>query len=85
VLFRSQARQAASALYHATTAASMAWEAGRMGCARRMRLAQWTLRTRLLPQDPLALDAQPDWLADLLEPAPVPADQALQAVNLLGS
>ena len=82
-----QARQAASALYHATTATTMAWEAGRIGCPRRMRLAQWTLRTRLLPQDPLALDAQPDWLADLLEPAedadhmPV---QVVQAVQLAG-
>ena len=80
-----QARQAASALYHATTATAMAWEAGRIGCARRMRLAQWTLRVRLLPQDPLALDAQPDWLADLLEPVAVSADPALQAVQLLGS
>jgi acyl-CoA dehydrogenase len=79
-----QARQAASALYHATTATAMAWEAGRMGCARRMRLAQWTLRVRLLPQDPLALDAQPEWLADLLEPAHGPPDQALEAVQLLG-
>ena len=79
-----QARQAASALYHATTATSMAWEAGRMGCARRMRLAQWTLRARLLPQDPLALDAQPDWLADLLEPGAEPADAAVDQVQLLG-
>ncbi|GCL65835.1 acyl-CoA dehydrogenase family protein [Pseudaquabacterium pictum] len=79
-----QARQAASALYHATTATAMAWEAGRMGCVRRMRLAQWTLRTRLLPQDPLVLDAQPDWLADLLEPVDGSVDQALEAVQLLG-
>jgi hypothetical protein len=78
-----QARQAASALYHATTATSMAWEAGRMGCARRMRLAQWTLRVRLLPQDPLALDAQPDWLADLLEPVDGSVDQALEAVQVV--
>ena len=81
-----QARQAASALYHATTATAMAWEAGRMGCARRMRLAQWALRTRLLPQDPLALDAQPAWLADLLEPGAGAAAQAEvpASVQLLG-
>jgi acyl-CoA dehydrogenase len=79
-----QARQAASALYHATTVASMAWEAGRIGCARRMRLAQWTLRVRLLPQDPLALDAQPDWVADLLEPADASSDPALETVRILG-
>jgi len=81
-----QARQAASALYHATTATAMAWEAGRMGCARRMRLAQWALRTRLLPQDPLALDAQPAWLVDLLEPGAGAAAQAEvpASVQLLG-
>ncbi len=79
-----QARQAASALYHATTATSMAWEAGRMGCARRMRLAQWALRARLLPQDPLALEGQPDWLADLLEPDAGAAAVPVQAVQLLG-
>ena len=79
-----QARQAASALYHATTAVAMAWEAGRMGCPRRMRLAQWTLRTRLLPQDPLAADAAPDWLPDLLEPVDGPADVPVGGVNLLG-
>jgi hypothetical protein len=79
-----QARQAASALYHATTATAMAWEAGRIGCARRMRLAQWTLRVRLLPADPLAADAQPDWLPDLLEPADGLADMPVEAVQLLG-
>jgi len=79
-----QARQAASALYHATTATSMAWEAGRMGCSRRMRLAQWALHARLLPQDPLLLDVQPDWLADLLEPGDGLADVPVDAVQLLG-
>jgi hypothetical protein len=79
-----QARQAASALYHATTATAMAWEAGRMGCARRMRLAQWTLRVRLLPADPLGLDAQPDWLADLLEPDLHAQVSDVAAVQVLG-
>ncbi len=77
-----QARQVASALYHATTATAMAWEAGRIGCARRMRLAQWVLRARLLPQDPLALDEQPAWLADLLQPQGE-ADVAVGQVQLL--
>jgi hypothetical protein len=53
-----------------------------------MRLAQWTLRLRLLPADPLALDLQPDWLADLLEPGPDAASPddapAVAAVQLLG-
>jgi acyl-CoA dehydrogenase len=51
------ARQVASALYHVTTAIAMAWEAGGMASARRMRLAQAVLRQRVLPQDPLAFSA----------------------------
>ncbi len=65
----ASARQVASALYHATTAVAMAWEAGRCASAQRMRLAQAVLRLRLQPQDPLAIDAEPDWLAGLLSPA----------------
>jgi acyl-CoA dehydrogenase len=79
-----QARQAASALYHATTATAMAWEAGQMGCARRMRLAQWTLKVRLLPADPLALDAQPAWLGDLLEPQAAADLPGVAELQLLG-
>lgn len=75
------ARQVASALYHVTTAASMAWEAGRLGSARRMRLAQLVLRERVLPRDPLAgLDAEPAWLPGLLD-ATQDAPE-VQAVNL---
>jgi acyl-CoA dehydrogenase len=77
------ARQIASALYHLTTATAMAWEAGRTGSPRRMRLAQWVLRQRLLPQDPLALDDEPGWLPALLEPAPGAADEAVDAIDLL--
>ena len=79
-----QARQAASALYHLTTATAMAWEAGRMACARRMRLAQWTLRVRLLPVDPLALGAAPAWLPDLLEPTVGEAAHAVDTVCVVG-
>ena len=64
----AQARQAASGLYHASTAIAMAWEAGQTGSARRMRLAQMVLKQRLLPQDPLALSEEPAWLPALLEP-----------------
>ena len=75
------ARQVASALYHVTTAASMAWEAGRLGSARRMRLAQLVLRERVLPRDPPAgLDAEPAWLPGLLD-ATQDAPE-VQAVNL---
>ena len=63
------ARQAASALYHVTSATAMAWEAARLGDANRMRLAQLVLRQRALPQDPMCAHAPPPWLIELLEPA----------------
>ena len=47
-------RQAASALYHITSAAAMAWEAGRLGDAARAGLAADVLQHRVLPRDPLA-------------------------------
>ncbi|MGO4578393.1 acyl-CoA dehydrogenase family protein [Cupriavidus sp. 2TAF22] len=72
------ARQAASGLYHVTSAVAMAWEAGRIGSERRMRLAQLVLVHRVLPQDPLAGDAEPDWLADTVAP---PADGAVRAAG----
>jgi alkylation response protein AidB-like acyl-CoA dehydrogenase len=71
------ARQVGSALYHLTTAVAMAWEAGGMRSARRMRLAQLVLRQRLLPQDPLGGDdSEPAWLPRLLDPADDDADVA---------
>ena len=72
----------ASALYHLVTATAMAWEAGQTGSARRMRIAQWVLRQRLLPQDPLVLDGEPDWLPALLEPGTAASTEAVDAVNL---
>ncbi|MBK7261159.1 MAG: acyl-CoA dehydrogenase family protein [Rubrivivax sp.] len=77
------ARQVASALYHLSTACAMAWEAGRLGSARRMQLAQLVLRHRVLPQDPLAVDDVPTWLPALLEPGHGPAPQAVDAIDLL--
>ena len=51
-----QARQATSALYHATTAALMTWEAGQLhqqsGDARRLLWAKLTLDHHLAPRDP---------------------------------
>ena len=49
-------RQAASALYHVTSAAAMAWEAARLGDPRRARLARAVLAHRVLPRNPLAPD-----------------------------
>lgn len=58
------ARQAASGLYHATSAIAMAWEASASGSARRMVLAQLVVRHRLMPRDPMQAD--PDEGLDLL-------------------
>ena len=57
------ARQAASGLYHCTTAIAMAWEAAHTGSAERLRLSQLVLLHRVLPRDPLDGQAIPaDWL-----------------------
>jgi hypothetical protein len=77
------ARQAASALYHASTAIAMAWEAGRTHSARRMRIAQLVLKHRLLPHDPLAPADEPAGLAELLEPTTPAPREPLEAIYLL--
>ena len=48
------ARQAASALYHTTTAATLHWEGGRLPCPARAALSALVLHHRLAPRDPLA-------------------------------
>jgi hypothetical protein len=48
------ARQAASALYHVTSAAALAWEAAKMQDDSRLTLARMVLHHRVLPRDPLA-------------------------------
>ncbi|MGK9939399.1 hypothetical protein O6268_23425, partial [Salmonella enterica subsp. enterica] len=58
-----------------TSAVAMAWEAGRIGSVRRMRLAQLVVIHRVLPRDPLAGGAEPGWLADTVAP---PAEGAVQ-------
>ena len=56
------ARQAASALYHCTSAIAMAWEAAHSGSAPRLRWSQLVLLHRVLPRDPLSPDAMPaEW------------------------
>ena len=80
------ARQAASGLYHVTTAIAMAWEAGRTASARRMRLAQLVLKHRALPQNPLALGDEPggdpDWLPALLQPPTHAQPERLDQIDL---
>lgn len=64
------ARAAASALYHLTSAAALAWEAARVGDANRAALARMVLTHRVLPRDPLeAADADAALLPELLEAA----------------
>lgn len=75
------AREAASGLYHVTTAIAMAWEAGQVGSARRMRLAQMALRERALPRQSMGPLEEPAWLAGVLEPESA-ADEAVDAINL---
>jgi len=60
------ARQAASALYHVTSAASMAWEAGRLQDPGRLALAHMVLVHRVLPRDPLDGQGDADFAADRL-------------------
>lgn len=74
-------RQAASALYHLTTAVAMGWEASRTGSLRRMQLAQLVLLHRLMPQDPLREQAGAG-LSALFDEGPALGDVA--SVNLLG-
>jgi hypothetical protein len=63
----AKARQAASGLYHVTSAAAMAWEATRLGDARRHALARMVLHHRVLPRDPLdPADADAAGLAAVL-------------------
>jgi hypothetical protein len=76
-------RQAASALYNATTAALLAWEGDRLaaggGDARRTLAAALVCKTRLEPADPLAED-DPAWEARvaraMFDEAPLPPAQA---------
>ncbi len=59
-------RRMASALYNATSAIILAWEAARSGRWRRLALAHLVLRHKLLPQDPLATSTDDPALIDRL-------------------
>ncbi|MFH5926364.1 acyl-CoA dehydrogenase family protein [Roseomonas xinghualingensis] len=64
------ARQAASALYHVTSAAGLAWEATRLGMPERLEIARLVLRHRVQPRDPL--DPAPQEAATLRDILPDP-------------
>lgn len=78
----AMARQAASALYHLTTAIAMGWEAGKTGSMRRMLLAQLVLRHRLLPQDPLRTSEAVDLTPLFDTHATIVPASALEAIHL---
>jgi acyl-CoA dehydrogenase len=74
-------RQAASALYHVTSAALLAAEGARLGQlgrdARRLLLARMVLEHRLRAQDPLEGEVSDARAVDaLLDEAPLPLAQA---------
>ena len=78
-----RARMAAGALYHAASAALLAWEGATLGAqggdARRLLLSRLVIEHRLAPQDPLSLNESP-WEQEamdlLLSDAPVPLAKA---------
>lgn len=82
-----RSRLAAGALYHATTAALLAWEGATLGAqggdARRLLLSRLVIEHRLAPQDPLSLGEQA-WEEEainlLLDDAPVPLAKAVSLV-----
>lgn len=82
-----RSRLAAGALYHATTAALLAWEGATLGAeggdARRLLLSRLVIEHRLAPQDPLSLGEQA-WeeaaINLLLDDAPVPLAKAAALV-----
>jgi alkylation response protein AidB-like acyl-CoA dehydrogenase len=83
-----RARLAAGALYHATTAALMAWEGATLGAqggdARRLLLSRLVIEHRLAPQDPLSL-SESSWEQEamdlLLQDAPVPLSKAVALLS----
>ena len=82
-----RSRLAAGALYHATTAALLAWEGATLGAeggdARRLLLSRLVIEHRLAPQDPLSL-GESGWEEEamnlLLDDAPVPLARATALV-----
>ena len=83
-----RARLAAGALYHATTAALLAWEGATLGAqggdARRLLLSRMVIEHRLSPQDPLSLNESP-WEQEamdlLLSDRPVPLAKAMALLS----
>ena len=84
-----QCRRAAAGLYHAKTAALLAFEGseigGSGGDARRLILSRLVIDLRLAPKDPLALDEskfQMEAAALLIDDKPVNLDKAINLISL---
>jgi len=83
-----RSRMAAGALYHAASAALMAWEGAELGArggdARRLLLSRLVIEHRLNPQDPLSL-GESAWEQEatdlLLQDAPVPLATATRLLS----
>jgi len=83
-----RSRMAAGALYHAATAALLAWEGATLGAqggdARRLLLSRLVIEHRLAPQDPLSLN-ESSWEQEamdlLLDDTPVPLAKAVALVG----
>ncbi len=67
------ARQAASGLYHAVSAAALAWEAARLRDPARHAASELVLQHRASPRDPLAAEPDTDDLGRLLGTASAPS------------
>ena len=85
-----EVRRATSALYHAASAVSLAWEAHHIhdlrGDARRLLLSGLVVAHRLAAQDPLGAEAGDARLGErLLDEAPVPMAEAAALVASFGS
>jgi len=74
----AHARQAASGLYHVTSAATLAWEGASLGLNRRTRLSRLVLRHRVLVRDPLRLEPDDEDLD-------VVVDAALRSVEAVSA
>jgi acyl-CoA dehydrogenase len=85
----AEARRATTALYHAASAASLAWEAHRIhdhrGDARRLLLSALVAAHRLAAQDPLGPEVGDARLGErLLDETPVPMAEAAALVASFG-
>jgi hypothetical protein len=79
----TRSRLAADALYHAASAALLAWESARSGNGKRLLAARMVVDHRLSPQDPMALGddrGEREAISLLLQEERVPLAEAARLV-----